>query len=369
MIRLRGSQWAAVLAEHGDGGDGAAPAVVKSNEIVFLLALEADAPDTELSWWGRALDVVVRTMQPSPALKHVELIVPVSAESVDTEIRTKDDVHFATYLGEKAKWGSKCEGNVVDYYTNHDKSWRAVPVMARDAIARLRTECDKNVGTPYPPAKHLYNYPYSVPPLRSRAYTLPDEPLEAAHCAALTARCLRAGLPELNLPRRSAWCARARARAAAVFANPRLCCGRYGPSTLFLELTRGARIRSYGERLAAMDTKLSTKEMEDAEASEETLLRGSNEEVCGLSETVAQAGIDRLCRRCMTVGVTTTDERQAQKALARALLRESQIARPHRRLEQQRQQLSAAPAPEQPAPEQPAPAPEQPAPGYILSAM
>ena len=122
-----------------------------------------------------------------------------------------------------------------------------------------------------------------------------------------------------------------------------------------------------------MDTKLSTKEMEDAEASEETLLRGSNEEVCGLSETVAQAGIDRLCRRCMTVGVTTTDERQAQKALARALLRESQIARPHRRLEQQRQQLSAAPAPEQPAPapEQPAPAPEQPAPapGYILSAM
>jgi len=144
---------------------------------------------------------------------------------------------------------------------------------------------------------------------------------------------------------------------------------------LFLELTRGARIRSYGERLAAMDTKLSTKEMEDAEASEETLLRGSNEEVCGLSETAAQAGIDRLCRRCMTVDVTTTEERQAQKALARALLRESQIARPHRRLEQQRrQQLSAAPAPEQPAPEQPAPeqpapAPEQPAPGYILSAM
>ena len=211
-IRLRDSQWAAVLAEHGGGDGAAAPAVKKSNEIVFLLALEADAPDTELSWWGRALDVVVRTMQPSPALKHVELIVPVSAESVDTEIRTKDDVHFATYLGENAKWGSKCEGNVVDYYTNHDKSWRAVPVMARDAIALLRTECDKNVGTPYPPAKHLYNYPYSVPPLRSRAYTLPDEPMAAAHCAALTARCLRAGLPELNLPRWSAWCARARAR-------------------------------------------------------------------------------------------------------------------------------------------------------------
>jgi len=312
-VRLDETQWATLVAAHGHkhgqandkhGKPWSGPSA-KSNEVVYLLALEGDEPDPTWRWWERALDGVVQTMQPAPAMTHVELIVPPAASN--------NDVNFATYLGKSANWGFGF-GDSVDFYLNPDKngpSWRAVPVMAHGAIARLRDECDGHVGTPYGNVYRLFNYPFSVPPLRSLAWTLDDALLANAHCATLTARCLRRALPELQLSQSSAW---------------------YGPSTLFLELTRRARMLSYRDRLAEMATVKALPEQEEASASAETLLRGSDDTVRSLSGTAAQAGIDLLCKRCVdaSTDVDTTMERLAQKQLARALLRETLIARPHR---------------------------------------
>jgi len=306
-VRLAEEQWARVYAMSGRHQTPAMKEEMlpKSNEVVYALALEGDAPDPNWRWWERWLDAIVQTVQPAPALTHIELVIPPRNDT--------DEVHFATYLGKSANWGSGF-GDSANFYLNPDGnggSWRAVPVVAHGALSRLREECANHVGTPYGSARWLFNYPFSVPPLRSLAWTLDDKPKANAHCATLTARCLKRAFPELYIPEASAW---------------------YGPSTLFLELARRARMLSYRDRMAEMATVKSLAETEEAANAAGVLLRGSDDDVRALSATECQAGVDLLCLKSVNAAANSdvTVERLSQKQLAIALLRSSLVARKHR---------------------------------------
>lgn len=304
-VRLDEMQWAKIYSMSGRERNESPRPPPKSNEMVFLMALEGDAPDPTWKWWERLLDTVVQTVQPAPALTHVELVIPAASDA--------DDEHFATYLGKSANWG-RGFGDSIDFYLNptgNGRSWRAVPIVGHGAISRLREECEAHVDTPYGSAKRLFNYPFAIPPLRSLAWTLTDEPKADAHCATLTARCLKRALPELFIPEASAW---------------------YGPSTLFLEMSRRSRMVSYRDRLAEMATVKALAETEEASRAAEILLRGSDDAVRALGDAECTAGVDMLALK--SVGASAegdaTIERLTQKQLARALLRASLVGRKHR---------------------------------------
>lgn len=296
-MQLNEEQWAHLVSAHG--GHKRVPG---SDEIVYVLLLEGNKPNPNWTWYETALDAAVQTFQPPPAATHIELFMSAN--------QRHQDVHFATYLGKQANWGSEFSDS-ADFYLDLDgngSSWRAVPIMAHDAIHRLRTECDRHVGTPYGSAFRLFNYPFSVPPFRSLAWSLDDTPGADAHCAALTMRCLRRAFPELDIPQPSAW---------------------YGPSTAFLQLAQHARMVSYAKRLDEMATVKSTPEQEEAVQAAETLLRGSDDAVKVLSDSEAKAGTSLLTDRVIRAEVAkdATAARNAQLNLARALLRDAHVRR------------------------------------------
>lgn len=314
-VRLNPEMWQKILSTNGKGAQEKDPhseagvneglngghSVLK-NRLVYMLAMEGDAPDKNWKWYEKLLDAVVQAVQPSPAMTHVELFMPVFSDD--------DDPHFATYLGKNSGWG-KSFGDSESFYLDphgNGPSWRAIPIMANDAVQRLRTECEQHVSTPYGAFHRLFNYPFAIPPLRSFAWAVDDETLSPAHCAILTARCLRRGLPEIGLANSSAW---------------------YGPSTLFLELSRQNRMAAYSVEFEELQTKTSTVEQEEAVRAVEVLLRGSDEKVGELDDTSCQMGIELLAKKSVTASVSgdTTVERVAQKQLARALLRYSIVQR------------------------------------------
>jgi len=283
-------------------------------KMVYVLALEADPPDPNWDWEQRALDSLVQAFQPSPVLTHVELLIPPD-EDPNPMSSAEQYTHFATYLGKESGWGTSFDKSKQFYTRGRDaESWRALPIVAMDATTRLRAECEVHKGTPYGKLlkwkiiPRLFDYPFSVPPLRSLAWTLSDEPLSDAHCATLTARCLRRALPQLELPHPSAW---------------------FGPSTLWIELARRSRMEAYQRQLA--DTPLcSIVEEEAARACAEEGMKGlqtmKNEELRSLSHEQCHAGTEYMARKVIEAAVEgdATKERLWQKALAKALLRWTQ---------------------------------------------
>ena len=328
-LRLNEAQWARILADNDQmttvrtpcstytglrahDRSNSAPFNAHSEEesvqqVAYLLSLEGDEPQLKWTWYEKVLDALVQSAQPAPAMTHTELVLP--PESGDD-----DEMHFAIYLGKQAHWGSVFGGGKKFYLDpqGNAKSWRAVPIVGQDAVRRLRAECSKHSGTSYGPMHRLFNYPFSMPPGRSLAWLLDDTTGSPAHCASLTARCLRRALPELGLSRPSAW---------------------YGPSTLYLELARESRMRSYKQYLTEAATVKATVEVERAAKSADTLLRGSDDAVVALSHDECQCGVDLLTSKVVDASIDNdpTAERLMQKNLARALLRWSQINRgtPH----------------------------------------
>ena len=317
-LQLNEAQWARVLSEnhklatissdvglhHRRGAETSLSVEQKGSvqQVAYLLMLEGDEPNEKWKWWETALDAVVQSAQPAPAMTHTEILLPPESAT--------DEMHFALYLGKQAHFGSTFGGGLKFYLDpqGNAKSWRAVPIVGQDAVRRLRAECAKHVGTNYGSVYRLFNYPFSVPPGRSMAWTLDDTVGSPAHCASLTARCLRRALPELGLPKPSAW---------------------YGPSTLYLELTRSSRMVSYKQYLDDAKTVQATVETERAATSAEMLLRGSDDSVIKLSQEDCQSGIDLLTAKVVDAAINgdATIERVQQKNLARAMLRWSQVNR------------------------------------------
>ena len=321
-MRLSEAQWARILSENYQMGTlrqsessttsahahRSTSALTPSDlnavqQTAYVLSLEGDQPNPKWTWWETALDSIVQSAQPAPAMTHTELLLPPPSGD-DAEM------HFALYLGKQAHWGSAFGGGKKFYLDpqGNAKSWRAVPIVGQDAVHRLRAECTKHTGTSYGPVHRLFNYPFSVPPGRSLAWMLDDTVGAPAHCASLTARCLRRAMPELGLSRPSAW---------------------YGPSTLYLELARESRMVSYKQYLAEDATVKATVELERAAKSADTLLRGSDDAVVALSHEECQCGVELLTSKTVDAAVDgdPTAERLTQKNLARALLRWSQINR------------------------------------------
>ena len=330
-ITLTDEMWKTILASKGkEGGkavakqaasEAAASPSPSDEDVVYLLMLEGESQNPNWTWWERALDTVVQAAQPAPAMTHIELIVPPPPGN-DT-----DEFHYATYLGKKSGWGSSF-GDGLGFYLDpngNGNSWRAIPVVAPNAARRMRAVCNANKGTPYGSPYRLFDYPFSVPPLRTFAWTLPSSYPSPAHCASLSARCIAQALPEFELPQPAAW---------------------YGPSTLYLEAARHARMVSYMQKLKERDTLKSLTEDEEAARAADTLMRGSNDAVVLLTDAECRAGIDLLRRKTINASAVAdvTATRTAEAALARALLRWSQINVATRRM---------PPPPPEPPAEQP----------------
>lgn len=274
----------------------------RRHHVVYLLFVDPDEPDAEWSFFERALDSLVQTLQPLPAATHVEFFIPPENET--------QDVHFATYMGKSAGWGSSF-GGAKDFYlgTNLTK-WRAVPVFAMDAARRLRTEINTapHVGTPYAPMSRAFNYVFSVPPLRAFAGWIGDKPGDSAHCASLTARCLMAALPETEMAHSSNW---------------------YGPATLFLEFTKLWRIRSYAAQRAELEFVRPALEQENIEEAVSVLLFGADSAVAMLSTHQCEQAVDFLTGRALDATASGNEHvaHRAQCQLGLALVRWSILQR------------------------------------------
>ena len=289
------------LPAGGGSADAGLDPMRKRRHTSYLLFLEGTDASPDTPFWTRVLDSMVQGFQPEPALTHVELFIPPD--------RLADDVHFSTYLGKWADWGSGFPGGGEFYLGKNQLLWRAVPIMAMDAAPRLRRELEAHRETPYGSCATLYRYPFSVPPLRAAAGLLADTPkVTPAHCASLTARCLKAGLPELGLYNPSAW---------------------YGPTTLYLEMTRTDRMRGYAQQRQELEHLRTLPEHECTLEAAETLVLGSDMQVMELDCAVCADAIDHLCDRVVRLGVTSDVPQQieAQQVLGRALVRWSQLQR------------------------------------------
>ena len=278
-------------------------------KFVYLLALEADAPNPNWEFGERALDTLVQLFQPSPTITHVELFIPPEFDPLlaKNPQNVKQQAHFATYVNRKSNWGEEFE-NSKCFYTRgpNQLSWRALPILAPKAQSLLRYECNQNINTPYGKLlscgviPRLFDYPMSIPPLRSLASFLSDERHADAHCATLSARCLRHALPNLSLPHADAW---------------------FGPSTLWIELARESRMLTYQRQL-----KTTTFDKNEGKVFKDKLLRDDNDGLKLISHDACHAGTECLAREVVDAIVEgdPTKERNLQKELARALLRWTQ---------------------------------------------
>jgi hypothetical protein len=267
----------------------------RPTEIVYLLGLESSAtPDPQWGFWQRALNTLVRRFQPHPVLSHVELFLPTSQHG--------GEVHFSTYYGRHAGWGSDFGTGEPFYGGWNENKWIAIPIVGAAAIERLRKECalEANVDTPY----SLTGYLFSVPPLRALASARDNGVGDPAHCAALSARVLSRALPAISLPYSDAW---------------------YGPSTLFLELSKKARMTAYHEHISeTTPSTLSLPEETERTVARETLLSGSNDSVAALSTHACNVAVEyqaHLVIKERATGGDTARMRVLEKGLGRMLVR------------------------------------------------
>ena len=221
--------------------------VERKQHIGFALFLESHSGESVL---GQA----VRHFQPSPAFSHVELIMPPD-RLTDSAKGTEMFSMFATYIYKKAGFSGSFR-NPGDFYIHGPNGghWRAIPIVFDDAVERLRAECHNHVDTLYPSlAPFVFNYALSVPPGRSFASWIKEDRKEPAHCGSLTARIIERAIPETQLPYAPAY---------------------YGPSTLYLELTRKCRCEKAFKDLASFEPIKSIPEQEEERRWEEAGIAG-----------------------------------------------------------------------------------------------
>jgi hypothetical protein len=187
-------------------------------DVAYALFLEPTAdPDPRWSTLECAIDKAVRFFQPTPALAHVELLIPPIPS--DEGLRT----NFSTYIGRQSAWQTDKMDGYNYYLVENASRWRAVPIFQANAGAMIRNEADMELGVPYSLARYLS----AVPPGRWLSGFVADKRRSPAHCATLTARVLKNS--QVYKPvHASAW---------------------YGPSTLYRELSHVATWKA--ERMGA----------------------------------------------------------------------------------------------------------------------
>lgn len=272
----------AAVGETGESSEPSGPStrgIESLDDVVFALFLECgDEAVAGASLAEATLTQLIKACQPSPSMAHVELFL---ADG-------KGDPHFATYIGRTAGWGFSFGDDQGGFYTNTNAAmWRAVPISAKNAATKLRSELGWHVDTPY----SLARYCCSVPPLRAVAGLLRDDVGAPAHCAALTARCLKRALgAEAPIAHSPPW---------------------YGPSTLLIELSDAKGDTAYEECDEATSHSV------------ETLLRGSTLAIEGMGAGEKRDALLHLSRRAVREAAVgdSVATKLAQKQLAHGLLR------------------------------------------------
>lgn len=270
------------------------------DNLSFVLALEGTAPTASSTTLERVLEYLVRRVQPEPSITHIELFI--------SPLEDGEDPHFATYMGNDktdppkpytAGWGTAFEGGET-FYMDPDgnfNSWRAVPIAMEGATATLRNEAKKHVGTPYGMwwGTVPYLYLFAVPPFRALAGWLSDSVKDPAHCATLVARILKGAFPEMGLDKPSSW---------------------YGPSTLFLELSRRALMKKCELFIPVVEGATNLVKTTTLESANDDDIKNMTAEQC-------QCEIQHLSRLVIQASESgnVDEERNFQRSLAKALLR------------------------------------------------
>ena len=265
-------------------GDGLA-------DVVFLLLLDGKSePNPNWTFAEKVLDGLVQFAQPSPAVTHVELLFPPSSKD--------KEMHFASYIGAKAGFGSSFHNQRSFYLGENSGQWRAVPITAKKAALRLRTECEKHKDTQY----SMLRYVFAVPPLRAIASLLPESVGSPGHCANISAKCLKNALPELGIEHSSNW---------------------YAPTTLSLELSSDRHTSRTREALEAITHVRSIGEDENIARAVSMLMHNTDEELKALEPHLVRDAIAALSLRAVGGGLDDVGRRICQRQLATALLRYS----------------------------------------------
>jgi len=295
-----------------DDGD-AVEADLLANPNAAMLFLKADKTSESATFAEAFVDHTVQFGQPYPAITHCEMWVGERAAQAG------DDNHFSTYLGASggATWTSGladsrrfygCAKAVREDITRRQarSSWSAIPIFSVSGSEKLRSECNRNHGTPYPSPFLLWQYPMSVWPLRAFSGLVDDRINAPAHCAALSARILRTGLPETyTLDHPSHW---------------------YGPSSLYLELATPVRME---EALALeQPTVRSNDEEDELNDLADILAQHSDEAVAEMRREDAHKALRQLALHVLRAGSrvdgTEVDQdnfREAQERYAWGLCR------------------------------------------------
>lgn len=122
-----------------------------------------------------ALDRLVRLVQPSPKVAHVELAV------VDGHaLLGRSEAHMATYIMDSAAWRASDE-----FYTN--RRWLALPLVVPVAAMTMRTLMGSEEGAPYSLAQYVAALPYMEWVASAWHST---RMRSSAHCATLSTRIL-----------------------------------------------------------------------------------------------------------------------------------------------------------------------------------
>tara|TARA_B100000575_G_scaffold56054_1_gene42132 strand:+ start:4005 stop:4943 length:939 start_codon:yes stop_codon:yes gene_type:complete len=258
-------------------------------DVAYLMFLEPSVdPDPNMGPLDACINTAIRVFQPNPIIAHCELLIPPVPEHEG--LRSQ----FATYIGRTSGWQSdKSEG--LQYYliTNLGR-WRAVPIFSKDIAAKLRYECDQEIGVPY----SISRYITSARPMRFFASLLPDRRRSPAHCATLAARVLRKAVPG-SLKRCSAW---------------------YAPSTLFLEASE--HTKGVAKQMGATATQMLP---QHTVAAIDRLLRGqmTRDNVVDLGDDACLDATRSLTLRVCAdlINGDLAAQRISQKQLASALLK------------------------------------------------
>ena len=119
-------------------------------DVVYALFLEPTSKsDERWSTFECAIDKAVKFFQPTPALAHVELLVP--PVPAYEGLRT----NFATYLGRNSAWQTDKMDGYNYYLVENASRWRAVPIFKVNAADMLRNEADMELGVDYSLARYL----------------------------------------------------------------------------------------------------------------------------------------------------------------------------------------------------------------------
>ena len=264
-----------------------------SGDVVFAMFLEPHEPnpaDGPPSVFDRLITYVVKHLQPSPVMVHVELVVPCASGSCQP-------VNFATYIGCKSGWQANTELNRGYYLGTTANKWRAVPVFGKHAARLVREACNESLDVDY----SLFRYVTAAWGMRKLAAIVPDGSREPAHCATLTARVLKKGISGL-LSHASAW---------------------YGPASLYAELCRDLGARGIVPETTAMG--------DDVSANVDALLRHRDEDVVSMNHDGYMGAIRALTLKA-SAAESADDPAMAvmtQKQLANALFRWSVLRVPN----------------------------------------